>query len=226
MISNASIEEYARLAHLFRKALDESYAESKLKNYPIFSLFPQGTCGDCSCLLSRFIVEHNLPEPTYIAGERADGSTHAWLEIHDTIIDITHDQFGTLPAVYISNYDIPNTYLGFKIKNRNFVANGEYDYYNAYLEEVYQSWQRYSEPLITLTGFGDITLMVGTTIVELTGITSGIVLDCALKEAYLGTALMNDHMSGDFPVLKPGLNGISRSGNVTSVVISPRWRFL
>lgn len=80
MISNVSIQEYARLAHLFRKALDESYAESKLKNYPIFSLFPQGTCGDCSCLLSRFIVEHNLPEPTYIAGERADGSTHAWLE--------------------------------------------------------------------------------------------------------------------------------------------------
>ena len=79
MISNASIQEYARLAHLFRKALDESYADSKLKNYPIFSLFPQGTCGDCSCLLSRFIVEHNLPEPTYIAGERADGSTHAQL---------------------------------------------------------------------------------------------------------------------------------------------------
>ena len=40
MISNVSIQEYARLAHLFRKALDESYAESKLKNYPIFSLFP------------------------------------------------------------------------------------------------------------------------------------------------------------------------------------------
>ena len=134
MISNASIQEYARLAHLFRKALDESYAESKLKNYPVFSLFPQGTCGDCSCLLSRFIVEHNLPEPTYIEGERADGSTHAWLEIHDTIIDITHDQFGTLPAVYIGNYDIPNTYLGFKIKNRNFVANEEYGYYNVYLD--------------------------------------------------------------------------------------------
>lgn len=143
MISNVSIQEYARLAHLFRKALDKSYAESKLKNYPIFSLFPQGTCGDCSCLLSRFIVEHNLPEPTYIAGERADGSTHAWLEIHDTIIDITHDQFGTLPAVYIGNYDIPNTYLGFKIKNRNFVANEEYDYYNAYLEEVYSIIKRH-----------------------------------------------------------------------------------
>ena len=31
MISNVSIQEYARLAHLFRKALDESYAESKVK---------------------------------------------------------------------------------------------------------------------------------------------------------------------------------------------------
>ena len=84
----------------------------------------------------------------------------------------------------------------------------------------------YSEPLITLTGSGDITLMVGTTIVELTDITTGVVLDCSLKEAYLGTTLMNDHMSGDFPVLKPGLNAISWSGSVTSVVISPRWRYL
>ena len=68
--------------------------------------------------------------------------------------------------------------------------------------------------------------MVGTTIVELTNVSGSIVLDCALKEAYKGTTLMNDHMSGDFPVLKPGLNAVSCSGNVTSVVISPRWRFL
>ena len=84
----------------------------------------------------------------------------------------------------------------------------------------------YSEPIITVTGSGDITLMVGTTIVELTDITSGIVRDCALQEAYLGTTLMNDHMSGDFPVLKPGANAISWSGTVTKVVIKPNWRYL
>ena len=84
----------------------------------------------------------------------------------------------------------------------------------------------YSEPLITVYGSGNITLMVGTTIVELTDVSSSIVLDCALKEAYKGTTLMNDHMSGDFPVLKPGLNAVSWSGNVTRIVISPRWRFL
>lgn len=84
----------------------------------------------------------------------------------------------------------------------------------------------YSEPIITVTGSGDITLMVGMTIVELTDITSGIVLDCALQEAYLGTTLMNDHMSGDFPVLKPGVNEISWNGTATKVVIKPNWRYL
>ena len=84
----------------------------------------------------------------------------------------------------------------------------------------------YSEPLITVYGSGNITLMVGTTIVELTNISSSIVLDCALKEAYKGTTLMNNHMSGDFPVLKPGLNAISWSGNVTSIIMKPNWRFL
>ena len=84
----------------------------------------------------------------------------------------------------------------------------------------------YSEPILTITGSGNITLMVGTTIVELTDISGNIVLDCALKEAYKGNTLMNDHMSGDFPVLKPGDNAISWSGTVTSVAIHPDWRWL
>ena len=84
----------------------------------------------------------------------------------------------------------------------------------------------YSDPVITVTGSGDITLMVGTTIVELTGVSSSIVIDSVLKEAYKGTTLMNDHMSGDFPVLKPGLNAISWTGTVTQVAIKPNWRYL
>ena len=84
----------------------------------------------------------------------------------------------------------------------------------------------YSEPLITVYGSGNITLMIGTTIVELTNVSGSIVLDCALKEAYKGTTLMNDHMSGDFPVLKPDPNAVSWSGNVTRIVIKPNWRYL
>ena len=84
----------------------------------------------------------------------------------------------------------------------------------------------YSEPMLTVTGSGNITLMVGMTIVELENISNGIVIDSVLKEAYLGNTLMNDHMNGEFPVLKPGVNAISWTGNVGNIVIKPNWRYL
>ena len=84
----------------------------------------------------------------------------------------------------------------------------------------------YSEPILTVTGSGNITLMVGMTIVELENISNGIVIDSVLKEAYLANTLMNEHMNGEFPVLKPGANAISWTGAVTRVDIKPNWRFL
>ena len=84
----------------------------------------------------------------------------------------------------------------------------------------------YSEPILTVTGSGNITLMVGTTIVELENISGSIVIDSVLQEAYQGTTLMNDHMNGEFPVLKPGANAISWIGAVTKVVVRPNWRYL
>ena len=84
----------------------------------------------------------------------------------------------------------------------------------------------YSEPVMTVYGSGDITLMIGTTLIELTGVSGNIVLDSVLKEAYKGTSLMNERMTGDFPVLKPGINAFSWIGTVTKVVIQPNWRYL
>ena len=84
----------------------------------------------------------------------------------------------------------------------------------------------YSEPVITVYGSGEITLMVGMTIVELEGITGCITLDTPLMEAYNGAISMNGCMSGDFPTLLPGSNAISWTGNVTKVVIQPNWRYL
>lgn len=84
----------------------------------------------------------------------------------------------------------------------------------------------YSEPVITVYGSGEITLMVGMTIVELDGITDRITLDTPLMEAYNGAASMNGNMSGDFPTLTPGANAVSWTGNVTKVVIQPNWRYL
>ena len=84
----------------------------------------------------------------------------------------------------------------------------------------------YSEPVITVYGTGDITLMVGTIVVELEGVSGSITLDSELQEAYSGTTDMNSAMSGEFPLLKPGMNAISWTGEVSKVEIQPRWRYL
>lgn len=44
----------------------------------------------------------------------------------------------------------------------------------------------YSEPVITVYGSGEVTLMVGTTIVELSDVSGSITIDASLMEAYAG----------------------------------------
>jgi len=83
-----------------------------------------------------------------------------------------------------------------------------------------------SEPIITVYGSGDITLIVGLTIVELEGVSGSITLDGPLMEAYSDAAGQNGSMSGDFPLLMPGMNAVSWSGDVTKIEVRPNWRYL
>ena len=84
----------------------------------------------------------------------------------------------------------------------------------------------YSKPTITVNGTGEITLMINMQIIELSDIATSIVIDSELEEAYLGSTSMNECMSGEFPRLQPGLNAISWTGEVNSVVVQPNWRTL
>lgn len=84
----------------------------------------------------------------------------------------------------------------------------------------------YAEPVITVYGSGNITLMVGMTIADLEGIAGNITLNTPLMEAYSEATSMNGAMSGDFPTLLPGQNAVSWTGNVTKVVVEPNWRWL
>lgn len=83
-----------------------------------------------------------------------------------------------------------------------------------------------SEPIITVTGSGEITLIVDMTIVELSDVNGEITIDSVLQEAYSGTTSMNSCMSGDFPTLPPGNSTISWTGNVTFLKVDPNWRYL
>ena len=84
----------------------------------------------------------------------------------------------------------------------------------------------YSEPVITVTGSGDGTLLIGETLIELNGISGSITIDSELMEAYKGSESQNGKMSGDFPRLEPGVNGVSWTGGITGVTIKKNTRYL
>ena len=82
-------------------------------------------------------------------------------------------------------------------------------------------------PVIKIYGTGTVVLSVNGTGITLTGLTSSIVLDSELQEAYTGlTTNMNSSMNGNFPVLRIGNNTITWTGTVTKVEIDPQWRWL
>lgn len=83
-----------------------------------------------------------------------------------------------------------------------------------------------SEPVITLTGSGNITLMVGKSIVEIFDLNGSITIDSQLRETYNAATSLNEYMSGDFPILLPGANPISWNGDVSSILLQPNWRYL
>jgi len=82
-----------------------------------------------------------------------------------------------------------------------------------------------SEPRFRVTCAGNGTLIVDDQHVDVFNITSFIVIDTALKEAYT-SKLANEKMAGEFPILYPGATSIGWTGDITGVQILPRWRNL
>ena len=89
-----------------------------------------------------------------------------------------------------------------------------------------------SAPRLTIEGTGDAVLTIGTQILEVTDLAGGVIVDSEPCECFdlTETALRNDRvtlMDDRFPVLQPGANIISWTGDgVTKVTVAPRWRDL
>ena len=82
-----------------------------------------------------------------------------------------------------------------------------------------------SEPIVTVYGTGNITLYINNQSIILKNITDNITINSEMKNAYSGIPLLNNKMSGEFPVLELGENNISWVGNVSKLEIQPNWRW-
>ena len=77
-------------------------------------------------------------------------------------------------------------------------------------------------PLFKVTGTSGVLTVNGNSIM-FSSIDDFVMLDCELQDAYKETTNKNSTVSGTFPVLKPGSNAISWTGNISSVTMKPRW---
>jgi phage-related protein len=86
-----------------------------------------------------------------------------------------------------------------------------------------------SRPVLTVYGTGSVDVLVGAYIFSLTSLdTTPLRIDCD-AEIVTNIAItenLTHRMSGDFPRLVAGSNAISWTGNVTKIVVEPRYRWL
>lgn len=80
-----------------------------------------------------------------------------------------------------------------------------------------------ARPLIRAYGTGSFTIN-GLT-VRITAANQYTDIDCELMDAFKGSTNCNSNVvltNGEFPVIAPGLNAVTKSG-ITSLIITPRW---
>ena len=87
-----------------------------------------------------------------------------------------------------------------------------------------------SAPVIKLSGTGAGVLTVNGSSVSFSDIDGTVVVNSVLQETYKDTGAelvsKNSTKTGGYPLLLPGDNTVSFSGSITSLEITPNWRWL
>lgn len=83
-----------------------------------------------------------------------------------------------------------------------------------------------AEPLIVVTGTGDIELTIGSKTLLIAGLASSITIDTAAGLAQHDDVNLTGSLTGDWPLtIPPGINAVSWVGDVTKIEITPAWRY-
>lgn len=94
-------DKIRELATTFRQALEKN---KHILTLPTLENFPNGSCGDASILLAKFLSDSGCGTFEYVMGWR-DTHSHAWLQQAELIIDITADQFNDINESVIVTTD-------------------------------------------------------------------------------------------------------------------------
>lgn len=112
--------------------------------------------------------------------------------------------------------------LEFDCMPQRFLISGETDIEITGTTTIVNPTVFESLPLIRVYGT-DGSLTVNNTVINISAIDEYVDLDSELQDAYKGTENKNAYVSQTFPGLKQGANVIDFDGNITNIIIKPRW---
>ena len=114
--------------------------------------------------------------------------------------------------------------LEFDCKPQRFLKSGEEPVEFTANGILYNRTMQNAKPLLRVYGTGAGTVGIGSETITISAISSYVDIDCEIMDAYKGAVNCNGNVSfTDDIVLGSGENNISKSGNISKVVITPRW---
>ena len=114
--------------------------------------------------------------------------------------------------------------LEFDCKPQRFLKSGEDPIEFTASGKLYNRTEFESKPLLRVYGSGAGTVSIGSETISITAINEFVDIDCEIMDAFKGATNCNGNVSfTDDIILGAGENNIAFTGNITKVVITPRW---
>lgn len=114
--------------------------------------------------------------------------------------------------------------LEFDCKPQRFLKSGEDPIEFTASGKLYNRTEFEAKPLLRVYGSGAGTVSIGSETISITAINEFVDIDCEIMDAFKGATNCNGDVSfTDDIILGAGENNIAFTGNITKVVITPRW---
>lgn len=114
--------------------------------------------------------------------------------------------------------------LAFDCKPERFLKSGEQPIEFTADGALFNQTLQDAKPMLRVYGNGDIG--IGSRTMTISDTTDYTDIDCESMDAYYEAENRNSNISGDFPILEPGENGVTLGSGITKLIITPRWWIL
>lgn len=175
--------------------------------------------------------------PAYIRQDLPDRSSElfnylASFEGYQRLED-TYHPYEYRMARYLSNVEVSpdgcrnrsgGFTLSFDCKPQRFLKSGNEPVTYTANGKIFNRTLYPAKPFLKIYGTGEGTVGIGSETIIISAISTYMEIDCEIMDAYKGAINCNGNVSfTDDIIIRPGEVGVSMTGNISRVDITPRW---